>query len=35
MKENVFSVIHQNGKYYVYTLIHIDGKVYVKLERVN
>ena len=32
---NQFTVIHINGKYYVYTVTHIDGKVLVNFEKVG
>jgi len=32
---NQFTVIHINGKYYIYTVTHVDGKVFVNFERVG
>ena len=32
---NEITLIHINGKYYVYTVTHIDGKVFVNFERLG
>lgn len=35
--DNQFTIIHLNGRYYVYTVTHVDGNIYVNIEeeRVN
>lgn len=32
---NQFTLIHLNGKYYIYTVTHTGGKVLVNIERVG
>ena len=33
--DNQFTIIHLNGKYYVYTVTHINEDVYVNIEKIN
>ena len=35
MGDNIFKVIHLNGKYFVYTVTHINGEVFVNIEELH
>lgn len=35
MKNNHFTLLHINGKYYIYTVTYIGDKVLVNIERVG
>ncbi len=33
--KNQFTIVHIDGKYYVYTVTVVDGKTYVNIERIR